>query len=77
MFDYDEFIDKEVPLNKRLEALFPERRDIEKRVKFGDTHSDLGLLQMYFFLVNIARHPKGYKNRRLDIELYQTSNRRV
>lgn len=62
MFDYDKFIDKEVPSKRRLEALFSERRDIQKRVKFGDTYTELGILEMYFFWVaDIASHPKGRK----------------
>lgn len=59
MFDYDEFTAKEVPSKRRNEALFAERRDIEKRVKFGDTDTELELLEMYFFWVaDIANHPK-------------------
>lgn len=71
MFDYDKSIDNEVPSKRRLEAFFPER-DIEKRVNFGDTYTELGLLEMFFFWVaDIANDPKGHRNWRFYIELYQ------
>lgn len=36
IFYYDTFIDDDVPSDKRLEKLFPDRRDIGKKTEFRD-----------------------------------------